>query len=80
MESAGGPLKEMYYSTNRHAADYTLQLGKQFYDSVFLNNVWPHLTPHRPLPLRGPLARRPNGQREPRSCYFEVASAARGAR
>jgi hypothetical protein len=44
MEAAGRPLKEMYYSTNRHATDFTLQLGKRFCEAFFLNSVWPHLT------------------------------------
>lgn len=44
MESAGRPLKEMYHSTNRHATDFTLQLGKRFFETFFLTRVWPHYT------------------------------------
>lgn len=43
MESSGGLLKSLYYSTNRHAGDFCLQLGKRFFEGFFLKSVLPHL-------------------------------------
>ena len=41
MEAAGRPLKELYFSTNRHARDWTLQLAKRFMEGFFLRSVAP---------------------------------------
>jgi hypothetical protein len=45
MEAAGRPLKALYYGTNRHAADWTLQLGKRFMEFFFFKHVLPIVCP-----------------------------------